>query len=212
VNHVDREHEIIEAMLPRLEAEGYSVYVEPPPEVLPAFMRGYQPDVVALGAPRNIAIEIIREGAITEKRVENLRKVFERVEDWELRVVYVRPTSSDVEPEAVSRTTISESLQETRKLLDEGNALPALLMSWASFEAIARILRPEKFRRPQTPGRLVEVLASEGHITPSEADLLRRLAVLRNRLVHGNLAVAVDREELNSFMLVLEAMVARLPE
>jgi uncharacterized protein YutE (UPF0331/DUF86 family) len=84
-------------------------------------------------------------------------------------------------------------------------------MAWATFEALSRALLPGKFTRPQSPGRLVEELTSEGHVTPNEADVLRRLAVLRNRLIHGDLRASAEPVDLAQFVAVLKTLVGLLP-
>ena len=61
-----------------------------------------------------------------------------------------------------------------------------------------------QFERPQTPGRLVEVLATEGFLTPTEADRLRQLVDKRNRLVHGELQIRATKAELDAFTRTLE--------
>ena len=62
------------------------------------------------------------------------------------------------------------ALSEVKQIAAEGHIEPAMLMAWATFEALARALLTKQFGRPQTPGRLVQTLAAEGYLTPSEAD------------------------------------------
>jgi uncharacterized protein YutE (UPF0331/DUF86 family) len=71
----------------------------------------------------------------------------------------------------------------------------ALLLAWAALEASARANAPETFSRPQSTARLVEVLANEGQITPSEADRLRDISRKRNLLAHGDFQTAVSADE-----------------
>ncbi|WP_365948185.1 hypothetical protein [Tardiphaga sp.] len=61
-------------------------------------------------------------------------------------------------------------------------------------------------RVPQTQGRLVQVLAGEGYVTPDEADFLRRSASLRNRLIHGELSTHVDGSTVGTFLGILESL------
>ena len=42
------EAEVIESLLPGYEAEGFDVYVNPSPSILPPFMQTYRPDAIAL--------------------------------------------------------------------------------------------------------------------------------------------------------------------
>jgi uncharacterized protein YutE (UPF0331/DUF86 family) len=61
----------------------------------------------------------------------------------------------------------------------------------------------EKFEKPQTPGRLIGLLASEGYLTPSEADRRRELAKARNALIHGELATQISNDEVRNFSAIL---------
>ena len=101
----------------------------------------------------------------------------------------------------------SKMEKEIRELADGGHFGPALLLAWATLEAIGRLLALGQFQRPQTPGRLVQVLASEGYLTPNEADELRLLADKRNKVVHGELQTRISRSEVNRFADVLTMMV-----
>jgi len=51
MNAFERSRQLIEQLIPRLEAEGYTVYLHPLPEFLPTFMKDYIPDAIALGPP-----------------------------------------------------------------------------------------------------------------------------------------------------------------
>jgi uncharacterized protein YutE (UPF0331/DUF86 family) len=71
----------------------------------------------------------------------------------------------------------------------------ALLTGWAVFEAAARALLPSSFPRPQPAARLIETLASEGHVTPDEADRLRGISRTRNEVAHGRLDLTPSRDD-----------------
>ena len=47
---VEEARQILELLTPQLEAEGYTIYLEPPRQLLPGFMQGYTPDAIALPA------------------------------------------------------------------------------------------------------------------------------------------------------------------
>jgi uncharacterized protein YutE (UPF0331/DUF86 family) len=79
-------------------------------------------------------------------------------------------------------------------------------MAWATFEAIGRAILPAKLQRPQPPGRLTEVLAAEGYVTPTEADQLRHLAESRSQLIHGGLETSVPEADLRRFVEVLKTL------
>jgi uncharacterized protein YutE (UPF0331/DUF86 family) len=202
---LNREAQVLERITPELEAEGYSVYVRPSVQLLPAFLQNYSPDAIALGRPKNLAIEIVSENPHSKGKIERIKKQFEGVNDWELRVYYVRPTD-DTGVEVPTREATAETLRIAETLLQRGEVKPALLMAWAALEALGRSLLPQHFSRPQTPGRLVEVLASEGYVKPTQADVLRRLVAPRNTLIHGGLGVEINSAELTEFLAIEKSL------
>lgn len=205
------EAEVIESLLPRYQAEGFDVYVNPSPSILPPFMQTYRPDAIALKKDKKIAIEVVGSTARSEQKIKTLQSLFADHDDWELRVFYASPVSSDKLLEIVSIPAINESIQRVIELRKEGHSLPALVMAWATFEAVGRALLPDRFQRPQTPARLVEVLGSEGYITPEEADTLRAASAIRNAVVHGQLDSVVDQKMLEGFVAILKTLTKLLP-
>ncbi|HJQ59215.1 MAG TPA: hypothetical protein VJ890_20075, partial [Vineibacter sp.] len=53
MNSIAQEAQVLESIVPKLEADGYSVYLHPSPDLLPPFMKNYVPDAIALGRPKN---------------------------------------------------------------------------------------------------------------------------------------------------------------
>ncbi len=174
--------------------------------MLPPFLGSYIPDAIALRDDKNLVIEIKHRSQRAESTLKDLAKRFEGQNRWEFRVVWVNPSEAHDGPAPQSREAIMVRLKEISKLLDSGFVEPAMLTCWATFEAIGRKLMAREFSRPQTPGRLVQVLATEGLITPDEADTLRELAEIRNRFVHGELNVAMTRAQIESFVKILSSL------
>jgi uncharacterized protein YutE (UPF0331/DUF86 family) len=197
---------MLDNLVPQLEAEGYEVYLQPPRSLLPSFMRDYIPDLVAFGTPKNIAVEIKRPGTGTDKNLAGISAMFEGQEDWDLKIILMSPTSETKPLKPQSSKQIQEIIAEARTLSRNGHHRPALLIGWAIFEAIARILAERRFAKPQTPARLINVLAEEGFLTPSEFDELKILAEKRNRLVHGEIDTSVNEDEIKSFIKIIEML------
>lgn len=206
------EADLLASLVPQLEAEGYDVYVHPSRSVLPSFMRHYVPDLIAFGAQKNVAIEIKRQSAATEESLARISALFEGQKDWDFRILYVSPNSTSRTLTAQPPRLIQEVVSEVHALVRGGHYRPALLLSWAAFEAVGRTLLERRLAKPQTPSRLIEVLAAEGYITPSEADELRLLAEKRNRLVHGGIDVEVSGEEVDRFVSLLQMLISMTSE
>ena len=202
---------LLVGILRDLKAADYEVHTESLANYLPPFVGKYRPDAIALGKPRNLAIEVTLEGVPAKSASEEIRRRFDEDSNWDLRVYYARPKRTAEPLKRVPVASIDISIREVEDLNDKGQTQLALLRAWATLEALGRKLLPGRFERPQTPGRLVEVLAFEGNVTPTEAELLRNLANNRNRFIHGSLDVEVDPSELARFAETLKELRGQLP-
>jgi uncharacterized protein YutE (UPF0331/DUF86 family) len=209
---VDGDTLVLENALSRYAEEGYEVFVHPSSSVLPAFMRDYQPDAVALRRDKNIAIEVVRPWPGRSDKVDQIQKLLAPHSDWELQVLYVSPRTAEPPLAIASQQEIENALHRVSELKTNGHRLPALVMAWAAFEAIGRALLPDRLGRPQTPLRLVEALAFEGYVTPREADLLRAAIPVRNAAVHGRLDVDIDDSRLAQIITAVQHLADYLRE
>jgi hypothetical protein len=200
------EREMLERVVPKLQAEGYEVYLHPNRPLLPPFLAGYVPDAVALGRGKNIAVEVLKKSPEATRRLKRIQALFEGQDKWELRVVWVAPASAKEPLQVQTSEIIKQRIREVRALAAQDHLGPSLLLAWATFEALARAVVSGGFERPQSPGRLVQVLAQDGYLTPTEADQLRRLAEKRNKLIHGELQARVSKAEVERFARVLDKM------
>ncbi len=196
------EKAIFQSMLPQLEADGFSVFVHPSKDMLPLFLSTYHPDAIAYKGDRKIAIEIMRQFPGNDQKVRRIREIFSEHPEWELRLVYAPPKQVDEVISPSSRDLIDEHLQRIEGSFESMGTTAALLVAWATFEAAARRLIPTNLGRPQSPSRLIEVLASEGYITSDEADKLRDLSQVRNEIAHGRLELIATREQVESLIAI----------
>jgi uncharacterized protein YutE (UPF0331/DUF86 family) len=206
VTELDDINEVLQQVIPALQEDGYTVYREPSRQLLPSFMQGYRPDAIALRQDKNLAIEVLIERPNAREKENRLKERFKDRADWELRIYYARPSSRSPGLPLMPSETIDGSVASVEALAQAGQIKAALLIGWATFEALARTVSPDKFTRPQTPARLIEVLATEGAITPSEADVLRQLANSRNRLVHGALDQPVTSADVQNLIAILKTL------
>jgi uncharacterized protein YutE (UPF0331/DUF86 family) len=202
------ESKVLQRLVPDLQAEGYEVYIHPNRALLPTFLKSYEPDAIGLRDDHNLAIEVTRKSPDAQKRVERIVHLFKGRTDWELRIVWITPATSTKTMQLQTVSTIRKRLKEIRELADGEHYGPALLLAWATVEATARLLASKHFERPQTPGRLVQVLASEGILTPTEADDLRALADKRNKFIHGELQTRITRAEIERIASILGTMIS----
>jgi hypothetical protein len=193
---------------PSWVAQGYKVVRRPSRENLPAFLDRYMPDAVLVGRTPNVVVEVVRKGQPQiERKVRDLNALLAGRDDWRLEVLYAGEQPEQLP--AVSTERLRGSLANVRRLarIDQGGGL---LVLWATLEAIARRLEPGKTGRPQSPGRIVELLAGAGFIAPSEAEKLREGAQWRNRLVHGDLDISPSEGEISNLTDIVERLVGAL--
>jgi len=206
------ERRLLETVVARYKAEGFDVFIEPTPALLPPFMKDYRPHAVVIRPGKKIAIEIARSSSEAGEKIRRLREQFSQHDDWELLVLYVSPGAATEAIEIAPRDAIERAVQEVIELRIGGQQTAALVMGWSALEAIARALLPDQLSRPQPPNRLIETLASQGYLTPSEADSLRAAAMLRNAVAHGKLGSAVEIRQLDALSSALQTLKSFLPK
>jgi len=202
----DLERTVLDTMVPQLEAEGYRVVIHPRRDTLPTFLAGYQPDMVAYKDTKKLAFEIMTPGPAAKQKERALRERFGEHPDWELRFVYAPPATSDANIPVVSKQTITEHLDHLEASVDVMGPTAALLTGWSVFEAASRAVLPASLKRPQPPARLIETLASEGYVTPDEADMLRRLSRTRNEVAHGRLDLVPTWDDVAGLIAVTRSI------
>ena len=190
-----RERDFLQTLVPGYEAEGFSVFLHPAREMLPPFMRGYQPDAIAVKDDKKIAIEIKRDATRRAAGREELQRIFSEHPEWELRIYYIPGRAEEEDIQTPDLAEIDAALAEVDQLKRAGHLRAALIMAWAALEAAGRALLPQDLARPQPANKLIEVLASEGVVTPAEADSLRKAISLRNAATHGHFAVPITEQE-----------------
>jgi hypothetical protein len=203
---------VLESLLPTLEAEGFRVLLHPSSKFLPAFMRTHQPDAIAVKQDRKVAIEVMSDAPGAGARLRRMQEVFSGHPEWEFRVVYAPSRAAEAAIPTPARTVLEDVLDRLPKVLEDGGPVPAVLTAWSAFEAAARSLAPADVARPQPPARLVEILASDGYLTPLEADHVRRFADLRNKAAHGDFNVVLTPSDLRKFVRIVRALLDQLPE
>jgi hypothetical protein len=202
----ETETELLAAAVSRLAEQGYNVIVEPSAALLPKALQGRRPDAIAIGRSPKLIVEIASEGPKSAQRVAELQHALKAETDWKLHLVVSRiPGETEL-----GKLEDSEILPVLDRAVDVASIEPraALMMVWAAFEALSRSRRPKEFSRPQSPGRIIERLATDGVVGARDADFLRSMAHARNRYVHGGLNESVGKSEVTRFVLLLRELIA----
>jgi uncharacterized protein YutE (UPF0331/DUF86 family) len=199
---------VIERLIPDLQAEGYDVVREPSRGMLPAFLGDYSPDLIALKTDRKVAIEVSSGKQNGGPNLESIAKLFKGHDDWEFRVIWLSLGDKSPAPKIQGKQSIMASFAQCKELAKEGHHAAAMLLSWATLEAIGRNLMATELERPQTPGRVIQLMAQDGIATPNEAERLRSLVNLRNSLVHGELDAQINAEQTAEMLDILGAIIS----
>jgi uncharacterized protein YutE (UPF0331/DUF86 family) len=201
------EAEVLRNAVAELEQDGYEVFIQPQPPILPIFLKDFRPDAIARRNGENLVIEIVKTLQGRDQALAAMTSSIRAHPGWELRVIVVNPITGITGLTKQSLEVIRQSVHEVSMLVASGHYRAALLMAWSTFEALARLTMPSDFERPQSPGRLVQMLAQEGYLTPSEADVLRGLAAKRSVLIHGNVQTEVSKTEAEAFVAILNKLI-----
>lgn len=198
---------VFEKIAPIYEQDGFE-FVPPGEANVPSGTWRYEPDYLAKKGDQYVAIEIkSKRTRAVEKSLETLKAQIEENKNWRFVTYFA---SEELQQEPIKKPgaeQILETLAEVRKAGRIGFLNPAFLMAWGAFEGAAREAHSRFFAKPQTPGRIITVLAGRGEVTPDEADRLRRLANLRNGLIHGRLDSGVTLAELEFLADIAERVV-----
>jgi hypothetical protein len=201
-----RERAALDAIARLYAKNGYQVIQEPSPEQLPAFLRGFRPDAIAIGRTPALVIQVLRaHSAAADTRVRQLQSLFADQPDWRLEVVYASSEGEPIEP--ATSDDIRDALGEARRLAD-AEPRAGLLLAWATLEAIGRKLEPRLAARGLSPRSLVDVLVSTGHMPQVEGGMLRRLGDARNAVAHGQLNLAPEAADVRRLVELGERLVA----
>ncbi|TGD97103.1 HepT-like ribonuclease domain-containing protein [Methylobacterium nonmethylotrophicum] len=205
----EAERRFVETLRARYEQAGFSFQAEPDADQLPDFLEGYRPDAIARKPGENVAIDVRRGPGPSEPPLPAVRRLFEGHPDWRLHVAFM--ASDPLKAFPIPRADPAEirvQEAEVRALHAAGHRRPAFVLAWALLEAALRATR-DGADRAHSPGTVVQALAMNGLVDPETERDLRALVPLRNRIVHGDLAVDPSDHDI---ALVLAAVRAVLSE
>lgn len=182
------------------EARGLKFYVNPPSEVVPAFLGDFQPDAIAVGPDGGIIIEVRhRRSPASEHQLAAIARRVSDQKGWEFRAIYLDPPMDGTPP--IAKPTpgqIQAGLGEIETLTKAGHPAAALVTAWAVLESLARLATANsEARAPKgfSPIQAIQTLAEEGYIENDAADRMREMAKLRNAVVHGDFSVEIPAEQ-----------------
>jgi uncharacterized protein YutE (UPF0331/DUF86 family) len=191
------------------EARGLKFYINPPREIIPAFLGGFQPDAIALGPEGGIIIEVkSRRSAASDDQLAAIAKKVSDQNGWEFRAIYLNPPLDEMAPiQKPTPEQLQTTFQEIEALTRAGHRTAAFARAWAALESLARLASPKseaRSTRALAPMQTIQTLAEEGYIDKEVADRLREMVKLRNAVVHGDFSVDIPAEQIENLLKELQ--------
>jgi hypothetical protein len=119
---ITRERAVLERLKESYEHQGFQFFMEPLPEMLPAFLRGFQPDAIALKPGENYIVEVKfgrRPGE--DHRLETMGKLVSGQPGWKLKVYYeAQRPEYDLRFSVATRPQIEAQITEAEQLHCQG--------------------------------------------------------------------------------------------
>jgi hypothetical protein len=179
-----REDAVLARLRERYEGQGYSFFAHPPRDIVPQFLQNYRPDGLALKGDGGVIIEIKHSNS--ERSRTPLPEIARRIEgqkEWTFQVFVAEDALDDDPVRPPSMHRLVEELSEIDRLIGADHLRAAFILEWAALEAATRASEAQ----PGTP----KPAMGPGE----EARRLRKLARIRNAVVHGDLSATVDLED-----------------
>jgi uncharacterized protein YutE (UPF0331/DUF86 family) len=195
------ERRLLSLIRSQYEANGYLFYEYPQRDLLPPFLQGHRPDAIALGSPKNVAIEVKLHRRTSDRALEKLSGLFKDQPDWELRVLY--GDDFEIQPASIpsSQVEIERQIDEAESLLKSGHERAALVLAWAALEAASRSIPSDESQvHSRSPSQVLEILERMGRLEFQRTKVLRGLLALRNAAVHGDYNTAITKADVESVL------------
>ncbi|HYC06184.1 MAG TPA: hypothetical protein VED40_23045 [Azospirillaceae bacterium] len=203
----DRERAFLEEVRVRYEQQGFRVLIEPGPDDVPPFLRGLQPDALALKHEDNRIIEV--KARRTESADISLSALKNRIRDqagWKLDVYFAgdeEPKGPRIPPQ--DAVFVRSWARKVDALAEEPTATrAAFLLAWSILEAAAASVENVDATRIHSPKRLVQFLTMHGYISQETADDLRKLGDLRSSVAHGDLTSEVTPADVRAVLAAVD--------
>lgn len=164
--------------------------VRPEPKELPAFLRGTQPDLIALSPRDNVVIEV--KSTLDLQTSSDMTDLAQRVANsrgWRFELVTFRqPRPASSERDRWEGHAVAQRLGEARELLARGHVEAAYLLAYAATEAAlfswARSWGGFSSNLP-TPLAIAKRMVVSGALARRDLRRFENLVSLRNSVAHG---------------------------
>lgn len=198
----ERERVAINAISKELEEDGYMVFTNPEPSLIPFDLKNYRPDIIAKKDGQNLIVEVkLRRQPRTIERYKEIAEIISQQAGWRFMLSTVdenypveNPTiKPELEPEAIQRAIL-----KIDPLFDSENFELALPYLWTIYISGMRIVgRDRDVPMDATTDRSVlNYMYSLGEISYEEYEKSKAFLDSRNRLIH-TFDVQISKDQAN---------------
>lgn len=219
-NNIQREQRRIKELAREYEEKGFQVFIEPKKDLLPEFLKDYQPDLILKKGEINIVVEV--KTSETIKSSEYLKELSARInslENWKFELVITNPRVKDNlrnnRYQEFSLLELENRLNKVSNSIDKNFLEPHFLYAWSLFEASSRaILKADqpKSERKLSPTANIKQLYSYGIIGRIDYEWLNKISHIRNHIVHGHSIQKseIKEKDLNKLIRITEDFIKEI--
>jgi hypothetical protein len=212
---VTAEQKYLDDAAQEYESKGYRVVKEPDLAVLPDFLKGFQPDLLAYGDGETVVIEVKSSAILPQSHdIVSLADVVNARPGWRFELI-VTNSSTREESAGLDWWGIRRRIADALELLD-GQEDAAAVLAWSAAEATMRLIAKQHNvglgnAQRNTPLFLVKKLFSLGYLGYEDYSALVDGVHMRNLIVHGYHPSVPTRREARRLIDSVERMLAEIP-
>jgi molybdopterin-guanine dinucleotide biosynthesis protein len=191
-------------------AQGYRVVVGPSQHELPPFLRGFDPDVIALSDADNVVVEVKRRTAVAASRtLSRMAAVIEKNQGWRLELVLIESDHYDSEL-MPSSATVDHIRNLAARAREAADSELGVVLAWAAVEhAIVFAAQRSGLALPSLSATAgMKTLLAYGLLTDSAYAELRAAEKVRSDIVHRGESDADLRKWVNRIVPIAEQLAA----
>jgi len=184
---------------------GYDVVSQPSKEVLPDFLRSFQPDLIARKPGENLIVQL--KNRVQAKSLSywlRLEQTIQEHPDWKLQLIDPGSLDIDLAPgsEPTDNDTIKEQISQAEQLLSTNNPDLAVVVAFGALEAAMRaiVVAHELSWDHINVLTLIATLLDAGYFDQDDVSLVRRMMEKRNAIVHGFSGKPIDSQSIGEFI------------
>ncbi len=193
--------------------KGYEVSVEPGPDALPDFLRGYQPALIAQSGQRNVVVEVKSFATLVgPNRLSELTEAVQGRPDWRLELVVVNPKRSSRAENPSAKIAIQDRLADAAQLRDEGYSRAALLTSVSALEAaLSLAIMSSGVSRTELSGlKAADALLNKGRLTAEEYGAVAEGLSPKNTAMNAPSTLVSDERLIDRLLPIIQTLLERV--